>query len=539
MLTSVLKSIRRPLLASDLACNFAAPVAAQVTATVRLHLPFSAVLLAAFIALTGLSASQTAEAQLPAAAQQQQINRESGSTTRTDEPQQGHSQADGTPNASEANPPLLTMFRHPDGKRYWLSAQANIIYQGRLPFHSTYESTNTFRNSAEYKTSIVGTLYTGLRPTSSIRYNTDLILDFELVTGRGLSQALGLAGFTNLDVVRNPSLGPSPYIARYGFHQLIGLTNETIHQQAGVFAFAPEVPVRRLEFRGGKMSVPDFFDSNGPGSDSHLQFMNWTVDNNGAWDYAADTRGYTLGGMAEYDDRSWSIRYGIFAMPTVGNALALDWAFSRAHGQNIEFELRHSLVPQRKGVTRLLFYANRAHMGVYREAVDAFLDESDFIRSGVTAPTIALHEHTSALKYGFGYNTEQEITANLRVFGRFGWNEGQHESFAYTEVDQTIEGGFDYSGAQWNHPADRFGFALVSNAIKRDHQNYLRYGGLGFILGDGHLNYGRETIEEAYYTLHSWRGLYYSLDVQHINNPGYNRDRGPVWVGSVRAHVDF
>ncbi len=434
--------------------------------------------------------------------------------------------------AQPAETTVVTMAPH-DSNRWWLSGQANVIFQGDLPFHSPYQGANSFRNAAEYKTSELGTLYTALRPTRSIRYNTDLILDLESSGGRGLSEALGLAGFTNLDVVRNPSIGSTPYLARYQIHQVIGLTAETVPQEPGFFAVAPSVPVRRIEFRIGKMTLPDFFDVNSIGSDSHLQFMNWTVDNNGAWDYAADTRGYTVGGMAEYDDRSWSLRYGIFAMPVVANGIDLDWAFSRAHAQNGEFELRYSLIAKRQGVTRILFYANRANMGTYREAVDAFLARTD------TTPNILLHEHFSALKYGFGYNTEQELTENLRVFGRFGWNEGQHESFAYTEVDQTVEAGADYAGARWHRPADKVGLAVVSNAIKRDHQNYLRLGGLGFLLGDGNLNYGRENIVESYYNLHAWRGLFYAIDVQHIDHPGYNRDRGPVWVGAVRAHMDF
>ncbi len=438
------------------------------------------------------------------------------------------------PSAFEpASSEILTMFPHPEGSRYWISGQANIIYQGRLPFHSTYEGVNSFHNSAEYKTSLIGTLYTAIRPTRSIRFNTDLIFDMESAGGRGLSQALGLAGFTNLDVVRNPNLGSTPYIARYQVHQTFGLTHRTTVQDPNFFALAPEVPVRRIEFRIGKMTLPDFFDINDAGSDSHLQFMNWTVDNNGAWDYAADTRGYTVGGMAEYDDKAWSLRYGLFAMPTVSNGIDLDWAFSRAHGQNGEFELRKSLIKQHKGITRILFYANRAHMGDYREAVRAFLAGTD------STPNIVAHEHFSALKYGFGYNTEQELTDNFRVFGRFGWNEGQHESFAYTEVDQTAEFGADYFMRRFHRPDDKAAIVLVSNAIKRDHQNYLRYGGLGFLLGDGNLNYGRENIVESYYTWRAWRGVFYAIDVQHIDNPGYNRDRGPAWVGSVRTHVDF
>jgi hypothetical protein len=437
------------------------------------------------------------------------------------------------PQAAPENAPIVTMAPHHGNDRYWLSGQANIIFQGNLPFHSPYVGTNSFRGASEYKTSLLGTFYTELRPTSSIRYNTDFILDLESSGGRGLSQALGLAGFTNLDVVRNPTLGTTPYLARYQIHQVIGLTNETTSQEPGFFALAPSVPVRRVEIRLGKMTLPDFFDFNNIGSDSHLQFMNWTVDNNGAWDYAANTRGYTVGGMAEYDDRSWSLRYGLFAMPTVANGMDLDWDWRRAHGHNGEFELRHSFVPKRKGTERLLFYANRAHMGSYREAVDAFLAGTD------TTPNILLHEHFSALKYGFGHNAEQELTENLRVFGRFGWNDGKTESFAYTEVDQTVEVGADYAGNRWHRPADKIGVAVVSNAIKADHQNYLKLGGLGFLLGDGNLNYGRENIVESYYNWHAWRGLFYAVDVQHINNPGYNRDRGPVWVGSVRAHIDF
>ena len=429
--------------------------------------------------------------------------------------------------------PELTMFSHPENARYWLSGQANIIFQGRLPFHSSYEGPNSFRNSAEYKSSLVGTAYAALRRNRSVRYNTDLIFDMESAGGRGLSEALGLAGFTNLDVVRNPNLGASPYIARYEIHQIFGLTEKTTKQEANFFSLAPEVPERRIEFRAGKMTLPDFFDLNSVGSDSHLQFMNWTVDNNGAWDYAADTRGYTVGGMAEYDDRAWTIRYGLFAMPVVANGIDMDWAFSRAHGHNGEFELRKGWVPQRKGVTRVLFYANRAHMGTYREAVEAYLSGTD------ATPNITSHEHFGALKYGAGYNTEQELTPDFRIFGRFGWNEGQHESFAYTEVDQTVEAGADYAGTRWHRSQDKVAIAVVSNAIKRDHQNYLRLGGLGFLLGDGTLRYGRESIAETYYTWHAWKGLFYSADVQHIDNPGYNRDRGPAWAGSVRTHVDF
>jgi carbohydrate-selective porin OprB len=172
-------------------------------------------------------------------------------------------------------------------------------------------------------------------------------------------------------------------------------------------------------------------------------------------------------------------------------------------------------------------------MGLYRDAVDAYLSGKD------KTPDIGAHAKFGAVKYGFGLNAQQELTPNLRAFLRVGWNEGQHESYAYTEVDQTVAFGGDYSGRGFSRPHDKLGIAFVSNAIKRDHQNYLRYGGLGFLLGDGKLNYAREDILESYYNLHAWRGLYYALDLQFIDHPGYNKDRGPVLVEAIRMHVDF
>jgi hypothetical protein len=430
------------------------------------------------------------------------------------------------------------MFPHPDTTRYFITGQANIIFQAHGPFHSPYEGTNSLLARGEYKPSLVGTLFMGFELVRNPARHLEAIYDEESAGGRGISEALGLAGFTNLDVVRNPTLGPVPYLARVQLHQTIGLSGKMVEAARGPFSLATETPERRLELRVGKLGLPDAFDLNSVGTDSHLQFMNWTVDNNGAWDYAADTRGYTYGAIAEYDDKNWTARYGGALMSTVANGIDLDWNIGRASEQNMEFEWRHGLLgglvaPQRKGVVRALSYANHAHMGLYRDAVKAYLAGTD------KTPDITKHESYGAVKYGFGLNVEQEVSDNLRVFGRFGWNEGQHESFCYTEVDQTFEFGGDFAGRGWGRANDKVGLAFVSNAIKRDHQEYLKLGGLGFILGDGNLNYAREDILEGYYNVHTWRGVYYALDAQYINHPGYNQDRGPVLVESVRMHVDF
>jgi hypothetical protein len=430
-----------------------------------------------------------------------------------------------------------TVFPHNDADRWYIAGQANIIFQAHPRFHSPYQGANSMLPRGEYKTSLVGTLYLGLQPHRNLRYNTDLIYNEESAGGRGMSEALGLAGEPNLDVVRNPTLGSIPYLARVVVHQTIGLTNEMVDSDRTPFSLATKVPVRRIELRIGKMTLPDVFDVNSVASDSHLQFTNWTVDNNGAWDYAADTRGYTYAAIAEYDDRIWSVRYGIANMSTVANGIDLDYALRRANGQNVEFELRPhfpgTLLAKRHAVVRVLSYVNHAHMGDYREAIQQYLAHT------VTTPDITLSERNGTVKYGFGGNFEQELTDNLRIAGRFGWNDGRHESYEYTEVDQTVELAADYAGKQWSRPLDKVGLAFVSNAIKKDHQNYLHDGGLGFLLGDGRLNYGRENLVEGYYNSHMVSGLYTAFGFQTIVHPGYNRDRGPVYVMAVRLHADF
>jgi high affinity Mn2+ porin len=203
------------------------------------------------------------------------------------------------------------------------------------------------------------TLYTGFQITR----NLEILADVEEAGGGGLSNALCVAGFTNLDVVRNPSLSKAAYMACGMLHFTLPLSSETAEATRNPLSLASTLPVRRLEFRLGKMSTVDFFDVNSIGSDSHQQFMNWTVDNNGAYDYAADTRGYTYGLLMEYYDRSWVFRFGEFLMPTVANGITLDWDLARARGENWELELHRGLFPRRTTILGLLSFVNHANHG--------------------------------------------------------------------------------------------------------------------------------------------------------------------------------
>ena len=372
------------------------------------------------------------------------------------------------------------------------------------------------------------TLFTGFQITKHL----EILANVESAGGYGLSNALGIAGFPNVDVVRNPTLGTAPYMARVMLHYIVPLSRNSIEATSNPLSLAKTLPARRLEFRLGKMSTVDTFDVNAVGSDSHLQFMNWTVVNNGAYDYAADTRGYTYGFIAEYDAPRLAFRFGEMLMPTVANGLTLDWNLARARGENFELELQPQPFKKRATDLRLLSFINHADMGSYREAIDGYLSGHDAV------PDVTLYRQQRRIKYGFGLNLEQDITSEWRVFCRLGWNDGRNESFAYTEVDRTVSFGSDLTGKLWHRPEDRLGAAFVANGISGDHRRYLALGGLGFILGDGHLTYQLEKIFETYYTAHIYRGLSIAVDWQHVTDPGYNADRGPASVISFRIHVE-
>jgi hypothetical protein len=421
----------------------------------------------------------------------------------------------------------LYLIKHP-ARGYWLSGQLNVITQAQPGFHSPYEGEHSLRSDDHVETSYVATIYGAYELT----HNTAVMLSVESAGGSGLSSALGVAGFMNLDVVRNPSLGPTPYIGRVLIDQIIPLSDQHVVASRVPFDVLRSLPTRRLELRAGKVSTVDMFDVDSVGSDSHLQFMNWAIDNNGAYDYAADTRGYTLGAIIEYAEPRFAVRYGALLMPKVANGIDYDFDVANARGEQLELEVNDTIAGQ-PGIIRGLGYLNHARMGSYNDAIaqyrNGLLDTPDITASRVAGRT----------KYGIAVSMEQDIASTFRVFARIGWSDGRNESFAYTEIDNTVLAGFEVHGEEWSRTGDQIGLAAVTNGLSDDHRTYLALGGSGFLLGDGKLHYGREDILEAYYTLRAYRGVFPAVDVQVVSHPGYNVDRGPVFVGSLRLHLEI
>ena len=425
-----------------------------------------------------------------------------------------------------------TIFPHTQTGRYWISGQANVILQGHGAFSAKYSGPNSLTNWAQSATTHLLTLYTGYE----LSQTTEVSADIEDATGNGIADTVGLAGFVNLDAVRVREGVPEkddPYLAQLMLRQIIPLTSERVSVSRDELDLATSVPARRLEFRAGKMDLTDFFDVNDYGSDSNLQFLNWTVDDNGTYDVASNTRGYTDAVMVEYDDPSRAVRFAEALMPKVADSAFLDADLARSRSENLELEATGKHILHRDGTVRLLGYLNHGNMGNYREA------NAEFLAGETATPDIIASRREGRHRYGFGLNMEQKITEDVGVFARLGWSDGHNETYCYTEDDRTVQIGGLAMGDAWRRSSDRAGVAFVTNGIVASHQEYLALGGVGFLLGDGALTYGREKIVETFYTAHLWRGFFISYDFQHINNPGYNQARGPVAVSAFRFHTDF
>jgi high affinity Mn2+ porin len=362
--------------------------------------------------------------------------------------------------------------------------------------------------------------------------NTEIFFDVESARGAGVSGALGLGGLGNLDAVTDHTASAAPYVARAQLRQIIRLGSETEEATRSPLSLATVLPSKRLEIRIGKMSLTDFFDLNSIGSDSHQQFLNYAIDNNAAYDIAANSRGYTYGALLEFYHPGWATRFAMAFEPKDNSGLRTDWNLSRSRSENIELELHPSLIPKRTTVFRALASVNHTDMGNYAEAVSSYLTGRDL------RPDLSAHIHPGETSYGFGLNGEQEMNDYVRLFGRFGWNQGAKEAFQFAEADHTLALGADVDGKMWRHSGHRAGIAMAINGLESNHRQYLELGGTSYLLGDTGLAYGRERILESYYNVRLLHGIYGAFDVQRIWNPGYNRNRGPVVIFGVRLHLE-
>jgi high affinity Mn2+ porin len=347
--------------------------------------------------------------------------------------------------------------------------------------------------------------------------------------GRGLSSTLGVAAFPDGIVYRVGDPAPAIYIARLAISQTFNLGGGQVINEPGPNELGGVRDRDVLAITIGRFSVVDVVDRNRYANDATAQFFNWALFASGAYDYPADTRGYTWGLLADLAKGWWSARGGIALEPYYANLAQMDWRITKSHGLLAEYEARYHL-RQLPGATSLLLFWNTARMGSYEQV----LNDTALYGNSVAA-TRADGRH----KYGFALSVEQQLTATMGAFLRLSWNDGHNESWAFTEIDRSFAAGLTQNGKPWRRPQDIVGAAMVVSGLSSLHERYLAGGGYGFIIGDGALNYGPEIIWDIYYKLQINDLMAVSAIYQPIVNPAYNRDRGPVNIFSARFHVAF
>ena len=412
-------------------------------------------------------------------------------------------------------------------ERWNLSYQATSIGQYHGTFPAAYSGPFSLQNYPERDVSLTTTLFFGLR----LEKNTSLYFDPEIAGGRGFSNVNGIANSPNGELPRVASATPKPYLARLYVSHDFGFGSATEKVESDENQLAGSRPMNRYTVTAGRFTVTDFFDDNRYSHDPRTQFMGWGVMFNGAWDYPADVRGYTWGWVHEFHTRNWSLRYASAAMPRVANGLRFDRRLFVNRGDVFEGEYRYA-VRKHPGVIRAMPYINHADAGTYADAI------RQAALTG-TRPEVTATRRNGTLKYGLGLNFEQELTTDMGIFARLGWNDGKTESFAFTAIDRLATGGVSITGARWHRPFDTVATEFTAAGISGVHALYLARGGDDFLIGDGRLQYGPECIEETYYNARVFPGFFAALDLQHVSNPGYNQSRGPLWIYSLRLHWEL
>ena len=405
--------------------------------------------------------------------------------------------------------------------------QATYVWQDKRPFSAAYSGPNSLAADREKSYSFTATAMLGFRPWAG----GELYFNPELVQGVPLSNLTGLGGFTNGEIARTSGPTPTLYRARLFLRQTWGLGGgrETVESEGNQLAGI--VDKRRLVLTAGNLSVLDIFDGNSYSHDPRTQFLNWSLMTHGAYDYAADARGYSWGVAVEWYHDEWVIRAARFIQPREPNQQSLDPRIFIHYGDQVEVEHAHTLGGQ-PGAVRLLAFRNRATMSRFDDALALAAN------TGGT-PSIDNVRTGERTKLGVGLNVEQAVSDAVGLFARASWADGKTETYAFTEIDRSVSGGVVIKGTSWGRSQDSLGLGVVRNGLSKDHRDYLAAGGLGFFIGDGRLNYRPETIWEAFYNLRLTKAAWVTLDWQFIRNPAYNADRGPANVASVRLHTEF
>jgi high affinity Mn2+ porin len=405
--------------------------------------------------------------------------------------------------------------------------QFTNITQYHPAFDSPYQGPNSLDPGNSGRETIDLTLFAGLR----VWHGGAVYVNPEIDQGFGLSETLGVAAFPSGGAYKIGDAHPYYRTHRLFLRQVFDLGGgEEEPIPSGPNLVAGPQASNNVTLTAGKLSAVDVFDTNRYAHDPRADFLNWSIIESGAYDYAADAWGYSYGAAAEWTQSWWTLRAGAFSLSRVPNQKELDRSFEQFE-LVAEIEERHRWLAH-PGKLKLLAFDNRGRMGGYDDAVNRAMQNDT-----VADTSVARH---MASRPGFALNLEQEWMSDLGVFARASANDGSKEAFDFTEINRSVATGLSLAGVRWNRPQDTVGLAGSVNAISTAARRYFAAGGVGILIGDGRLpDYGLEKILETYYAAQITGALAISLDFQYVVNPAYNADRGPVSIFGLRIHAQM
>jgi len=408
--------------------------------------------------------------------------------------------------------------------------QTTVNWQTHPGFKSPYSGVNSLSANRDRMFTFSTTAHWGMR----LWENGEIYINPEVAAGTPFAKNLvGLGGFTNGEITRAAGTEPKPYLQRLFVRQTWNQGDRTEPVLSDFNQMAGKVSQDRFVLTAGNFSTLDVFDDNAYAKDPRTQFMNWGNWAYAAFDYAADARGFGWGFAGEWYRADWVIRFGRMTGPKEPNGLPIDFALGKHYGDQVELEHSHQLFAQ-PGKVRVLAWRNRAVLARFNDA-----------RAYRTAhpngdpQTIFNVRNGEQIKYGLGINIEQAINGQAGFFLRAMKTDGRTETYAFTEVDDSLASGFLVEGSGWGRPRDTVGISLLRNGLSKARRQYLEAGGISFFIGDGALSYKPEQIVETFYSIGFERGFWLTTDYQRIANPAYNAARGPVNVYAVRLHAEF
>ncbi len=411
--------------------------------------------------------------------------------------------------------------------RFGAHFQATYVLQRKAGFEAPYTGPNSLVTDPETGFTLTSTLFVGAR----LWDGAEVFVNPETIQALNISHMSGLGGLSNGENQKGGGVTPLLYVARAFVRQSIALGGTVSTIETGQNQLWNQSASRRVVITAGKFSWADVFETSTFAHDPRTQFLNWSLMTHGALDYAADVRGYTWGISVEYDHDEWAFRAARMAQPIESNGVDMDFNLLKHYGDTIEVEHGHTLFGQ-AGKIRLIGVHNRANMG-------AFADATSLAAAHGGTPSVADVRRDQS-KFGFGVSVEQVLLPELGAFARYSYNDGRTETYAFAEIERSLNVGLSASGKAWGRGGDTAALAWSMNGISEDHQRYLAGGGLGFLIGDGRLDrYRPEQIVEGYYSFDAYGGLWVTADAQYIWNPAYNADRGPVGIVSVRFHAEY